>query len=284
MRKSVFLCGIFAMSFLITYANDSLHVMNTVEQLFEKMKTADTLGFRNLFTESPLISSVPPSGLATDVKKHGLDEWIGSINRHLPGELNEQWSVSDVNCDGSLAHVWMPYVFYYKGAFSHCGKNSFQLMRLDGQWKICSIVDTRYPSCLKNDLESSLDSIVNAWHQAASTGDEYVFFETMKPGGIYIGTDPTELWTAEEMEIWANKYFQRDTAWHFTPLERHWYFSEAGDMAWFDELLDTWMGVCRASGVMEKRSQQDWQLRHYHLSVTVLNEKMDELLKIKGIK
>lgn len=257
--------------------------MFTVEQLFEKMKAADTLGFRSLFIDKPFISSVPPSGNSTEVKYHGLDEWITSIDRHLPGELREEWSAQKVVSDGALANVWMPYVFYYKDQFAHCGHNSFQLMKLDGKWKISSVVDTRYSTCEEKDKEAMLDSLVNAWHQAASTGDEQVFFETMKPGGIYIGTDPTELWTAEEMELWAKEYFQRDTAWHFTPVERNWYFSEAEDVAWFDELLETWMGVCRASGVLEKRDQR-WQLRHYHLSVTVLNEKMEELLQLKGIK
>jgi len=257
--------------------------MFTVEQLFEKMEEADTLGFRKIFVEKPFISAVPTSGKSVDFKMHGLDQWIASVDRHSRGELNEQWSTPQLVSDGALAHVWLPYVFYYKGEFSHCGNNSFQLMRLDGEWKISSVVDTRYSSCVEKDRESTLDSMMNAWHHAASKGDEHVFFETMKPGGIYIGTDPTELWTAEEMELWAKEYFERDTAWHFTPIERNWYFSEGANVAWFDELLDTWMGVCRASGVMEKRGQ-GWQLRHYHLSVTVLNEKMDELLKIKGIK
>lgn len=283
MRKLIFFFCIFMLFSLNSFANDSLQVLKTVEQLFEKMKTADTLGFRSLFIEKPFISSVPLSGKEEEVSIHGLEQWIQSIDGHLPGELLEEWSVTKINSEGALAHVWMPYVFYYKGSFSHCGHNSFQLMRLDGQWKISSVVDTRKSSCKEIDREAVLDSLVNAWHQAASTGDEQVFFQTMKPGGIYIGTDPTELWTAEEMELWAKEYFERDTAWHFTPIERNWYFSDGADVAWFDELLDTWMGVCRASGVMEKRGQ-DWQLRHYHLSVTVLNEKMDELLKLKGIK
>lgn len=39
--------------------------------------------------------------------------------------------------------VWAPYQFYYKGKFSHCGADSFQLVRINGKWKIQYLVDTR---------------------------------------------------------------------------------------------------------------------------------------------
>ena len=38
-------------------------------------------------------------------------------------------------------------------------------------------------------------------------------------------------------------------------LERHIYTSKSGDFIWFDELLDTWMGACRGSGVYYTRKQ-----------------------------
>jgi hypothetical protein len=43
---------------------------------------------------------------------------------------------------GSMATVWTPYDFYRGGRFSHCGINNFTLVRLDGKWKIRSIVFT----------------------------------------------------------------------------------------------------------------------------------------------
>jgi len=56
---------------------------------------------------------------------------------------NERITFEIVKVDADLASVWTPYQFYYKDKFSHCGVNSFQLVRLQGIWKIQYLVDTR---------------------------------------------------------------------------------------------------------------------------------------------
>jgi hypothetical protein len=43
-------------------------------------------------------------------------------------------------------------------------------------------------------------------------------------------------------------------AWSFA-LERHIYFDKTGKTAWFDELLNTQMKICRGSGVLVKIGQ-----------------------------
>jgi hypothetical protein len=52
-----------------------------------------------------------------------------------------------IQLDGNMAHVWTPYKFWYDGNFSHCGVNSFQLFKEDGQWKIVYLIDTRRSDC-----------------------------------------------------------------------------------------------------------------------------------------
>jgi hypothetical protein len=48
-----------------------------------------------------------------------------------------------IRIDASLAIVWAPYEFYYKGKYSHKGVDSFQLVRVNGVWKIQYLIDTR---------------------------------------------------------------------------------------------------------------------------------------------
>jgi hypothetical protein len=48
-----------------------------------------------------------------------------------------------IQVDGNMANAWTPYEFWYNGNFSHCGVNSFQLMKVDKEWKIIYLVDTR---------------------------------------------------------------------------------------------------------------------------------------------
>ena len=62
-------------------------------------------------------------------------------------------------------------------------------------------------------------------------------------------------------------------------MERHIYFDESGKIAWFDELLNTQMKICRGSGVLVKIGK-DWKIKHYVLSMTIPNEKTDQVIKI----
>lgn len=49
----------------------------------------------------------------------------------------------DIRIDGNMANAWTPYEFWFDGNFSHCGVNSFQLIKEDDKWKIIYLVDTR---------------------------------------------------------------------------------------------------------------------------------------------
>ena len=63
-------------------------------------------------------------------------------------------------------------------------------------------------------------------------------------------------------------------------MKRHIYFSEDKKMAWFDELLNTQMKICRGSGVLVKKDGK-WLIKQYVLSMTIPNENVDEVVKIK---
>ncbi|HUM64696.1 MAG TPA: hypothetical protein PLV32_02570, partial [Chitinophagaceae bacterium] len=65
---------------------------------------------------------------------------VGSLKKD---SADERISFETIRVDGPLAIVWTPYHFYYNGRFSHCGVNSFQLVRFEGVWKIQYLIDTR---------------------------------------------------------------------------------------------------------------------------------------------
>jgi len=127
-----------------------------------------------------------------------------------------------------------------------------------------------------------LNAVMDNWHLSAAIADEDVFFNSMDSNAVYLGTDPKERWLKHEFETWAMPYFQRDVAWAFKPYNRYWEFSNNGEIAWFDELLETHMGVCRGSGVLQKY-ENGWRIKHYNLALTLPNEKMKELRLIQGI-
>lgn len=131
----------------------------------------------------------------------------------------------------------------------------------------------------QKDLGQELNQFIDDWHANAATADTAFFYQMAKKG-IYIGTDKREHWTRDAFYEWAKPFFRSGKAWAFEPRDRHLYFSEDFQYAWFDELLDTWMGVCRGSGVLH-REEGSWKLAHYHLSVTVPNEAMEDFIELQ---
>ena len=119
-------------------------------------------------------------------------------------------------------------------------------------------------------LKKQVNEFVDRWHSDAAHA-RLAYFDKIARDGIYIGTDKTERWRRDEFKAWAKPYFQRKSAWAFKAQRRNVYFSEDQSIIWFDELLDTQMGVCQASGVM-RRKGDSFEIVHYQLSMAVPNE------------
>lgn len=272
-----------------TYAQngDKEAVISVVQTLFDGMRAGNAEMIDTLFlSDANLISISREKENIPRYKEESVADFVKSIKGAETNTLDEKiWSY-DVNIHKDLATVWTDYTFYYKRQMSHCGVNSFTLHRTLRGWKILNITDTRTrKNCQTDavDYEAEINTLMDAWHHAAAVADEDVFFGSMSTKGIYIGTDKTELWKRDEMKEWSKKYFERESAWAFTATERNVYFSEDKKVAWFDEKLDTWMGVCRASGVLEKE-EGEWKISHYHLAVTIDNDLVEGFLTLTGVK
>jgi len=126
----------------------------------------------------------------------------------------------------------------------------------------------------------NLNKQIDQWHQAAENKDADTYFGMMAPESIFIGTDKTENWSKDEFEALYRPYFAEGKSWEFERIERNWYFNKQKNIAWFDETLDTWMGICQSSGVMERQINGRWLIKHYQLSLTVDNDKIDAVIEV----
>jgi hypothetical protein len=119
-------------------------VKTSVNKMFEAMKNADSSGLKNVFSASAVLQTIAKTKEGEDVvKTEEIGEFVSFVGRSMKGDADEQILFGAIHIDGSLASVWTPYKFVYKGKFSHCGVNSFQLVRINGEWKIQYIIDTR---------------------------------------------------------------------------------------------------------------------------------------------
>jgi len=129
------------------------------------------------------------------------------------------------------------------------------------------------------DLAKALNYKIDNWHLAASDADYENYFGFIADSGIFIGTDVSERWSKDEFADFSKPYFDNGKAWSFVAKERTIRFNEQKTIAWFDEVLDTWMGDCRSTGVLSS-TNANWKLEHYQLSVTIDNELMPQFLEI----
>ncbi len=131
----------------------------------------------------------------------------------------------------------------------------------------------------ESDEKEQVNRTLDAWHKAAAEADFDKYFGMMAEDAIYIGTDPTENWNLKSFQAFAKPYFDKGKAWNFKAIERNIYFDKSGKLAWFDELLNTQMKICRGSGVLVKIGKE-WKIKHYVLSMTIPNDNTNEVVKI----
>jgi hypothetical protein len=123
-------------------ASDS--VRSVINILFEGMRKSDPILVKSAFSDSAILQSVGKDASGkTVIEKTGVADFAESIFKLKAGDADERVVIETFRIDGPLASVWATYKFYYKGVFSHCGIDSFQLVRINGVWKIQYLIDTR---------------------------------------------------------------------------------------------------------------------------------------------
>lgn len=136
---TITMCGINAKA---QTAEDSVKAV--INKMFTGMKNADPALLKSCFADSMVLQTISRDKEGKLIVRNDAPSgFIDFISKESPGNADERISFDMVKTDGPLAIAWTPYNFYYKGQFSHCGVNSFQLVRFNGEWKIQYLIDTR---------------------------------------------------------------------------------------------------------------------------------------------
>ena len=124
--------------------DDEAGVKQTVNRLFEGMKKSDTATIRAAFSSQPVLQTIIKNRDGkTSIESEPLDSFLVAISKPHTEIYDERITFDVIKIDGDLAMVWAPYKFYLGGKFSHCGVDSFQLIKINGEWKIQYLIDTR---------------------------------------------------------------------------------------------------------------------------------------------
>jgi len=122
--------------------SDKVGPLKVVEKLFFEMASANPAGILALHTPSGDLAAVQrlPDGKSRYSSLNG--EKFSQLFTKKSPLLREEMYDPKVETHGDWAMVWGRYVFWVDDKISHCGINQFNLVRIDGAWKIANGAST----------------------------------------------------------------------------------------------------------------------------------------------
>jgi len=119
---------------------ESAAVLNPIKNMFDAMREHDGKKFSNQFTQKAILERANKINEIEISNLNKFSEFINTTNKHL----DEQTFDIKINISDNLASAWVPFAFYLDGKLSHCGVNSFQLIKQQEQWKVRYLIDNAY--------------------------------------------------------------------------------------------------------------------------------------------
>lgn len=119
-------------------------IKSTINRFFDGMRRSDSTLIRSAVAPTAVLQTIVKTREGkTVVRNEEMTTFIQAVTKPHDKVYDERISFDVIRIDADLAVAWTPYRFYVGETFSHCGVNSFQLVKLDGRWKIQYIIDTR---------------------------------------------------------------------------------------------------------------------------------------------
>ncbi|MGS2739528.1 nuclear transport factor 2 family protein [Sinomicrobium sp. M5D2P17] len=147
MRTVLFLGMILSLAGLNAQSvSEEKTIRNTVEEFFGAFHAQDSVRLKNTAGQECIVQSISVNKEGqVIVSTQSLGDFIQAVTA-LPktADFREKLLSFEIKYDGLMAHVWVPYEFYYENKLHHTGVNSIVLFRNEkGAWKIAGITDTR---------------------------------------------------------------------------------------------------------------------------------------------
>jgi hypothetical protein len=119
-------------------AQEEEAVLHVIQTLFDAMANRDAAAYSAITTPHTRTVAIRV-GDSTVVRlgdEAAFLEIVASVDRPA---WQERMFEPEVRVEGPLATVWTRYDFHVGGEFSHCGVDSFQMMKTEGTWTILQI-------------------------------------------------------------------------------------------------------------------------------------------------
>ncbi|HEY8616243.1 nuclear transport factor 2 family protein [Phenylobacterium sp.] len=120
-------------------------ILAQIDRFFAAMKRQDTAGLEKLIYADGVMTIVriAPDGSERHVRRP-VTAWLESIK--ASPDLDERIWTPKVMRRGPIAVVWAPYDIKQGGKRLHCGVDVFDMVKVDGVWRVASLMFTAEPA------------------------------------------------------------------------------------------------------------------------------------------
>ncbi|MGB0134600.1 nuclear transport factor 2 family protein [Dokdonella sp.] len=136
-------------------------IVAVVQAFFDTMASKDAVGAEPLLIPEGTFHSVRELDGKTVIRTFTNRSYLDELPGETPRFRERMWN-PEVRIHGSVATLWTAYDFWKDGTFSHCGIDAFDLVKIDGHWKIAGGVYSADSDCDPsplgplNDVESEV--------------------------------------------------------------------------------------------------------------------------------
>lgn len=119
-------------------------VLAAAEEVFAAIAAHDGERFRRIMLpQGVLVSSTGKPDEPAHVRT--VAEFAEYIS-NAKGAFEERMWDAEVHIDGHVASIWAPYEVLLDGKLRHCGYDSFQLVRVEREWRIVTVTYSMVPA------------------------------------------------------------------------------------------------------------------------------------------
>ena len=123
----------------LAQSSDEQAVLNKVNQFFQALAERDRALLASITLPGSLnISTSVSSTGAAEIRIQNYKQLLDNLGGKGPSLLERAWSPT-ILIKRDIATFWAPYDFHVDGAFSHCGIDSFQLIKRQDQWFLTNL-------------------------------------------------------------------------------------------------------------------------------------------------
>jgi len=125
-------------------AGEEEDILAVVDQFFVGLKTADPSLWKPIMVPEGTVMVSREKDGAWTFSQRGIGADIDRLAEN-DAVIDEHYYNPTVLIRETLAVVWTPYDLYIDEELSHCGIDVFQMMKIDGEWKIAQVAYTIEP-------------------------------------------------------------------------------------------------------------------------------------------